>query len=102
MIPLGHKKRHIFNNEYMPTKMIENTGECKILRRKGVEDILKWVHLDDFEGPARRFLIYGDPGTGKTMATTQVAHSAFQKNMLLGKVKNNNKDKFELTYDITC
>ena len=55
--------------------MIEACGECRILRREPVEDIISWLNLDDFKGPAKRVLIYGEPGVGKTMAVNQIGNT---------------------------
>jgi len=82
----GHKRRETFGNRnwrFFATKMFEACGECRILRREPVDDIISWLDLDDFKGPAKRVLIYGEPGVGKTMAVNQIAHHGLKNEMLV-------------------
>ena len=67
----AHRMRDTFHLK-LATKMIAACGECQILRRKPVEDIVSWIDRDDYTGPAKRILIYGDEGVGKTMALNQL------------------------------
>jgi DNA replication protein DnaC len=67
----GHKLRETFHNR-QSTKYIESCGECQILKRKPVQDIISWIENNDFTEQTKRVLLYGDEGVGKTFALNQI------------------------------
>lgn len=70
----------------MSTQLLEDVtafGECSIMIREPALEIINYLKNSDYSLPVQSYLLYGDRGTGKSLALKHIAHYCLKQGWLI-------------------